>query len=182
MSRLMQSTVPLMQSRGAVQQAWDYIHEPKVEDREIAGTYEQPQMVTLTLTRQDEFILKVTPVKGLQISTVSGELGIRAGMEYKISKLIPGVIAIEKTEGQPTTNYFTSGGFAHINNDGSVDINTVECVSLDDVEPAYVDRELAIATEAVKSAKNDKERVVAEVQVQTYEALQAALKQYSGAH
>eukprot|EP00009_Paramoeba_aestuarina_P008590 CAMPEP_0201520662 /NCGR_PEP_ID=MMETSP0161_2-20130828/12026_1 /ASSEMBLY_ACC=CAM_ASM_000251 /TAXON_ID=180227 /ORGANISM="Neoparamoeba aestuarina, Strain SoJaBio B1-5/56/2" /LENGTH=85 /DNA_ID=CAMNT_0047919121 /DNA_START=261 /DNA_END=515 /DNA_ORIENTATION=+ len=85
-------------------------------------------------------------------------MGVKAGHEYTIAKLVPGIIEIEKSPGD-TEKYYTSGGFAHINNDGSVDVNTVEAVPLADIEPAHVDRELARSREELAGAKTEKEKV-----------------------
>ena len=148
-----------------------------MEDKGITSSFENPEDITLTLTRQDECIVRQQPVRAITLQTNTGALGVRPGHEYKIAKLVPGVLAIQQTESSAPESYFTSGGFAQINSDGQVDVNTVECVRLSDVESTYVDTELSKANEASRSAKSEKEKALADVSVGILEALQTALKE-----
>ena len=147
----------------------------KLDDKPIQNAYENFPKMTLTFTRQDDLIMNKQSVDNVSLATSTGEIGVRSGHEYKIAKLVPGVISIEKEPGQEE-KYFTSGGFAHINNDGSVDINTVEAIPLEDFEPNFVDRELLKHKDDLKSAKSEKERAIADVYISVYEALSQALK------
>ena len=147
----------------------------KLADKDIATPFEVNPKVSVTFTRQDDLIMKQQLVDNVRLATSSGDIGVRSGHEYKIAKLVPGLITIEK-DANHVEKYFTSGGFAHINNDGSVDINTVEAIPLSEFEPAYVDRELIKYKEDLKGAKGDKEKAIAEIYVSVYEALQTALK------
>ena len=147
----------------------------KVTDKEISASFEPLPKLILTMTRQDDLIFKQQQVDSLRLVTPNGEMGVKAGHEYTIAKLVPGVIEIEKGPGL-TEKYFTSGGFAHVNNDGGIDINTVEAIPLAEFESAYVDRELLKCREELSTAKTDKEKAILDIYIETYEALQAALK------
>jgi F-type H+-transporting ATPase subunit delta len=154
---------------------FDYL-DGRIQDKD--GPVEPAQSLSLTLTRQDEFIYKGYSVRHVQLSTLTGEIGVMPNHEYKITRLLPGVINVEESEGK-FVKYFTSGGFAHINNDGQCDINTVECMPLEDLDLALAEKELA---QANGKGTTEKEKAIAEAQVQVLEALVNALKANSGGH
>lgn len=164
---------PLVYAR-TLPQGFDYV-DNKVKDLDPSAPYENLASMCLTLTRQDEVIIRGEQVKSVQICTASGELGINPCHEYKISKLIPGVLTVEVADGK-TLKYFTSGGFAHLNNIGAVDINTVECILLEDLDVQLAEKELTAVTEQQKNGKTESEKAVGEAMVQTLEAVVAALK------
>jgi F0F1-type ATP synthase epsilon subunit len=151
--------------------------EMKVKDLDPAAQNPTLQTMELTLTRQESAIFKQDPVKSVMISTTSGFLGITPGHEYKVSKLLPGPIKVEVTEGNYKT-YFASGGFAQINNIGCVDINTVECLPIEYFDLATAEKELGAAQEAERSGKDEGEKAVGLIKVQTLEALIAAIKDH----
>ena len=149
--------------------------ETKVKDLDPSATNPTLETMELTLTRQEQAIFKQDPVKSVQISTTSGFLGIVPGHEYKISKLLPGPIKVETQNGEFKT-YFASGGFAQMNNIGTVDINTVECVPLEDIDLALAEKELANAQNLATSGKDEIEKSIGEIKVQVLEAAIAAVK------
>jgi len=149
--------------------------DSKVKDKDITSAYEPQANMTLTISRQDEFLYKVREVRGVVLMTTTGALGVQPGHEYKIAQLPPGVITVEQADGT-FTKLFTSGGFAHINNDGSCDINTAETIPVDDLDLPAAERELAQANSALGSSKGDKDRAIAEVRVFVAEKVVACLK------
>jgi F-type H+-transporting ATPase subunit delta len=158
-------------------QGHSYLSEDmKVTDLDPSAQNPTLSTMALTLTRQESAIFKQDPVKSVQINTTSGYLGITPGHEYKISKLLPGAIKVEVTEGNFKT-YFASGGFAHMNNIGTVDINCVECLPLEYFDLATAEKELLTATEMERNGKDEAEKAVGLIKVQTLEALIAALKE-----
>lgn len=154
--------------------------EPRIKDAADGGAYEAMEKFQLTITRHDEVLVRQADVKHVQIVTTSGELGVSAGHEYKISKLLPGLINVELPDGS-FKKYFSAGGFAHINNAGSVDINCPECIPLDDLDLALAQKALT-DTQAKKDAAGNSEtmKVVYEVQVDVLESVISALK--GGSH
>ena len=166
---------------GGLPTGYSYLaDELKIQDLEPTAQNPTLQTMQLTLTRQESAIFKQDPVKSVMISTTSGFLGITPGHEYKISKLLPGPIKVEVSEGTFKT-YFTSGGFAQMNNIGSVDINTVECVPVEDIDVGLAEKELTAAQEQARSGKDEAEKALGEVKVQVLEAAIAAVKD-AGSH
>jgi len=153
-------------------------HENKITDADIGGAADMAETMSLTLTRMDEAIIAQKPVKHVQLATTSGWLGVNPNHEYKISKLLPGPMKIEYPDGSSAT-YFLSGGFANINSAGSIDVNAVEAIPLHDLDQAKATAALAAAEQAAATG-TEKEKAVAQIQVQTLEAVIAALTAGAG--
>eukprot|EP00754_Rhynchopus_humris_P008771 Rhum_TRINITY_DN13828_c0_g1::Rhum_TRINITY_DN13828_c0_g1_i1::g.64863::m.64863/K02134/ATPeF1D, ATP5D, ATP16; F-type H+-transporting ATPase subunit delta len=131
---------------------FDYTTAPT--DVAIAATVEQPTELLLTLTRQDEFLKAAEVVKDVTLTTSEGVMGVLPGHEYVVEKLIPGILEVTTTDGK-AEKYAVSGGFAHVNTDGSVDIQTAEVIPLEHLDLANCEKELASATELSKSSDAD---------------------------
>jgi F0F1-type ATP synthase epsilon subunit len=147
----------------------------KVVDKDVHAAYENLETLRFTLTRQDEFIFKEQKVKCVTISGVNGDYGIYPGHAYKMAKLVPAPIVVENVDGT-IQKFFASGGFAQINNEGSCDINTVECIPLEDLDLALAEKSLATAQAEVTSAKDEKEKAIADIRVGVFESIITALK------
>ena len=168
---MMRATAPLLQS---VPEGFSFLNN-QVVDKDVSTNYEQVDFLKFTLTRQDEFIYKEEKVRCISLSTISGDIGVYPSHEYKITKIVPSVITVELPNGT-TRKFFTSGGFAHINNEGSADVNTVECIPVEDLDVSLADKKLAEAQVALNGAKDDKAKAVAEIRVAVLEAAVAALR------
>lgn len=169
----MRASAPLLNSHG-VPEGFSFT-ESKVVDKDVNSPYENLEVLRLTLTRQDEFIYKEEKVKCVTVSGVNGDYGIYPGHSYKIAKLVPAPIVVEFADGT-VKKFFTSGGFTQINNEGSCDINTVECIPLEDLDISLAEKSLANAQTEVTVAKDDKAKAIAEVKVGVIEAVIASLK------
>eukprot|EP00995_Heteronema_vittatum_P008152 NODE_3325_length_681_cov_559.471519_g2362_i0.p1 GENE.NODE_3325_length_681_cov_559.471519_g2362_i0~~NODE_3325_length_681_cov_559.471519_g2362_i0.p1 ORF type:complete len:198 (+),score=98.97 NODE_3325_length_681_cov_559.471519_g2362_i0:52-594(+) len=133
-----------------------------------------PNTISLTLTRQDEFLHKQTECTSITIRTAEGEMGILAGHEYSIEQLAPGVLDVE-IDNEQRERWAISGGFAHVNDNGIVDINCVEAVQLKDIDAEKVAAALDQARANLGSA-DDMTRIQAEIAMEVFEPLDAALK------
>eukprot|EP00992_Anisonema_acinus_P009618 TRINITY_DN5815_c0_g1_i1.p1 TRINITY_DN5815_c0_g1~~TRINITY_DN5815_c0_g1_i1.p1 ORF type:complete len:179 (+),score=41.12 TRINITY_DN5815_c0_g1_i1:63-599(+) len=136
-----------------------------------------PLQIELTLTKQDEFIHKQRECNAITIRTAEGELGILAGHEYTIEQLSPGVIDID-IDADVKERYAISGGFAHVNDNGVVDINCVECIPLNELDLDKVSKYI----EEAKADLNHADAIVrakAEIAMELYEPLDFALRQTS---
>ncbi|KEG15466.1 ATP synthase, epsilon chain [Trypanosoma grayi] len=175
--RLVSRTLPLLQlAPHDLPEGFEFM-ENKVVDKDIHAPYENLETLRFTLTRQDEFLMREDPVKCVTLSGANGEYGIYPGHAYKIVQLIPSPLTVEYTDGT-TTKFFVSGGFAHINNEGSCDVNTVECVPMEDLDPAAAESALAAQQSSLASAKDEKARSVIEIRISVLEAIIAALKHH----
>merc|ERR1719397_546790 len=114
----------------------------------------------VNITRHDEIVMAGVEALSVQLVTTSGYLGVNPGHEYKVSKLLPGVIKVEVTKDK-FENFFASGGFAHMNNNASIDVACAECVPLRFLDLSLAEKELAAAQERAKSS-NEKEKAIGE--------------------
>lgn len=156
-------------------QGFDFIDGVKVKELDLNAPGETLPSMQVNLTRHDEFIFSSGDVKACVVPANDGEAGVSPGHEYEIAKLDPGVIQIE-TLSNKTLKFVTSGGFAHINPAGSVDINCAEVVPIDDLDANLAAKYLATAQDAAKSAPNEKAKAIAELEVQMFEAVVNAFK------
>lgn len=104
-----------------------------------------------------------------------GVFGVRANHVPVISQLRPGLVELH-TAGE-VEKFFISGGWAYVHPDGVTDIQAIEAVTLDQVDPAAVKSALAAAQGA--QAADDYEAAVNRTAVELYAALDAAMDQKS---
>ncbi|KAG5498863.1 hypothetical protein JKF63_03152 [Porcisia hertigi] len=172
--RLVARTLPLLADHHGLPEAFDFI-EHKVVDKDIHSAYENMETLRLTITRQDEFLFKETPVKCVTITGVNGESGIYPGHAYEITQMAPAPLSVEMPDGT-VKRFFTSGGFAHINNEGSCDINCVECIPLAELDVDAAEKALAQQQSALTSAQDEKAKAVVEIRIGVLESVIQALK------
>lgn len=113
---------------------------------------------------------KVTQVN---LPAQSGQVGILANHVPTVEQLSAGVV--EVFEGSSSKKFFVSGGFATVQPDSTLSINSVEAFPLDSFSQENV---RSLVAEANKNASSSDEKVAAEaaIQLEVLEALQAALK------
>ncbi|PVU91500.1 hypothetical protein BB559_002440 [Furculomyces boomerangus] len=119
-------------------------------------------------------IMKGVVATQINASAYSGDMGILPNHVPSIEQLKPGVLEIIKSDS--TEKWFLSGGFMIINPDSVLNINAVEAYKLTDINAEAVNSELAESRRLVSSAKNETEKAALEIEIEMYEALQAALK------
>eukprot|EP01063_Lacrimia_lanifica_P028217 TRINITY_DN4087_c0_g1_i1.p2 TRINITY_DN4087_c0_g1~~TRINITY_DN4087_c0_g1_i1.p2 ORF type:complete len:178 (+),score=94.74 TRINITY_DN4087_c0_g1_i1:65-598(+) len=152
---------------------FDYI-ETVPADVSTSATVEQPSELLLTLTRQDEFLMAAKVVKSVSLMTANGKMGVLPGHEYVVEKLEPGMIEVEHQDGK-VEKFATTGGFAHVNTDGSVDVNTAEAIPATSLELALVEKELAANQDLAKNGDEDG-KIRGAIGVATLEPIAEALK------
>ncbi|KAJ2011834.1 delta subunit of the central stalk of mitochondrial F1F0 ATP synthase, atp16 [Coemansia sp. S85] len=118
-------------------------------------------------------ILKGTEVNQVDMSAISGDLGILADHVPTIEQLKPGVIDIISDSG--SAKYFVSGGFAIMNPNSVLNINAIEAFKLEDLDPQAVATNLAESQRLASSAKDEVTKEAAAIEVELYEAIQTAL-------
>ncbi|SCU80421.1 LAME_0B03070g1_1 [Lachancea meyersii CBS 8951] len=113
---------------------------------------------------------KVTQVN---LPAQSGQIGILANHVPTVEQLAPGVV--EVFEGSSSKKFFVSGGFATVQPDSTLSINSVEAFSLDSFSSENVK---SLIAEANKNTSSSDEKVAAEaaIQLEVLEVLQAALR------
>ncbi|KAJ1881576.1 delta subunit of the central stalk of mitochondrial F1F0 ATP synthase, atp16 [Coemansia sp. RSA 486] len=120
-----------------------------------------------------EIVLKNKEVNQVDLSAVSGDLGILADHVPTIEQLKPGVIDIMADSG--AEKYFVSGGFAIMNPNSVLNINAIEAFKLEDIDAQAVASNLAESQRLASNAKDEITKEAAAIEVELYEALQSAL-------
>ncbi|KAJ1799797.1 delta subunit of the central stalk of mitochondrial F1F0 ATP synthase, atp16 [Coemansia sp. RSA 2599] len=120
-----------------------------------------------------EIVLKNKEVNQVDLSAVSGDLGILADHVPTIEQLKPGVIDVMADSG--SEKYFVSGGFAIMNPNSVLNINAIEAFKLEDIDAQAVASNLAESQRLLSNAKDEITKEAAAIEIELYEALQSAL-------
>ncbi|KAL6069753.1 ATP synthase F1 subunit delta [Balamuthia mandrillaris] len=123
-----------------------------------------------------------TPINGEKVKMVtlpaaSGEMGVHPYHIPMVTELVPGTVSVVGSD-RGDAEYFVSGGFATIK-DTTCDINAVEAVPLDQLDPQAVKQALEEYKHKYATAKDDNEKALASIGLEVYEAMAFALKQLS---
>lgn len=173
--RLFARSASLLASAMNIPEGFSFI-EDKAVDKDINAGFEHLETLRLTLTRQDEFLLKARPVRCVTVRSTHGEHGIFPSHAYEILKLVPAPVVVELADGT-IEKFFTSGGFAHVNSEGSCDINCAECIPLEDLDLESAEKALAEQNSMLSACKDDVARAVIEIRIGVLEAVVQTLKQ-----
>ncbi|KAJ1920336.1 delta subunit of the central stalk of mitochondrial F1F0 ATP synthase, atp16 [Tieghemiomyces parasiticus] len=130
--------------------------------------------LTLNFVLPHQAVLKNTVVQQVNLAGSSGDLGFLADHVPSIEQLKPGVMEVIVNANE-TKKWFVSGGFAVMNPDSSLNINAVEAFTLEEVDPEAVRNAAQEAERVANSSASEEEKATAKVQLEVYEALQAAL-------
>lgn len=107
------------------------------------------------------------------IPALTGQMGVLPGHVPTIAELKPGVLLV--LDGNETTKYFVSSGFAFIHANSFTDIVAVEAIPLDHFDQSQVQKGLEEFQQKVNSASTDLEKAEAQIGVDVYSALNSAL-------
>lgn len=97
-----------------------------------------------------------------------------------VAQLRPGVMSVHTELDKDVKKFFVSAGFAFVHADSSAEVCAVEAVPLEDLDPDAVRAGLADATAklaAVQAKGDDLEAAAAQVGVEVYSAMAAAVGQ-----
>ncbi|KAJ1728004.1 delta subunit of the central stalk of mitochondrial F1F0 ATP synthase, atp16, partial [Coemansia biformis] len=120
-----------------------------------------------------ESVMANKEVHQVDMSAVSGDLGVLADHVPTIEQLKPGVLDFIGDSG--SQKYFVSGGFAIMNPNSVLNINAVEAFKLEDIDPQAVAANLAESQRLAASAKDELTKEAAAIEIELYESLQSAL-------
>jgi F-type H+-transporting ATPase subunit delta len=107
------------------------------------------------------------------VPATTGQMGILPGHVPTIAELKPGILSVH--EGNDTTKYFLSSGFAFIHANSVADIIAIEAVPIDHIDQSFVQKGLAEFTQKVSSATTELEKAEAQIGVEVHSALNFAL-------
>nr|Q6C877.2 RecName: Full=ATP synthase subunit delta, mitochondrial; AltName: Full=F-ATPase delta subunit; Flags: Precursor [Yarrowia lipolytica CLIB122] len=116
----------------------------------------------LTLALPHQSIYNQKEVTQVNIPSTAGELGILANHVPTIQQLKPGVVEVIETNGE-TKSYFISGGFATVQPDSELSVNSIEAFQAEDFSPEAIK---SLTAEAQKNAQSADEAVAAEAEIE----------------
>ncbi|XP_015897863.1 ATP synthase subunit delta', mitochondrial [Ziziphus jujuba] len=132
-----------------------------------------PSKLTVNFVLPYASELSAKEVDMVIIPATTGHMGVLPGHVATIAELKPGVLSVH--EGNDTTKYFISSGFAFIHANSYADIIAVEAVPLDQIDASLVQKGLAEFTQKLSSASTDLEKAEAQIGVDVHSALNSAL-------
>ncbi|KAJ2177918.1 delta subunit of the central stalk of mitochondrial F1F0 ATP synthase, atp16, partial [Coemansia sp. RSA 551] len=138
---------------------------------EATGAAAGKLVVNFALPHQS--VMTSQEVNQVDLSAVSGDLGILADHVPTIEQLKPGVIDFISDSG--SQKYFVSGGFAIMNPNSVLNINAIEAFKLEDIDAQAVATNLAESQRLASSAKDEITKEAAAIEIELYESLQSAL-------
>lgn len=145
------------------------------KDKAAAGV---PDKLKFNFFMPHDTVCKNEKVDLVLMPAVTGDFGVMPGHVPTVAQLRPGVVTIHKELDKEVEKYFVSGGFAFVHQDSTADICAVEAVSLSDLDEESVRaglQEYTAKLAAVQAKGDDYEIAAAQVGVEVYSAMNAAL-------
>lgn len=143
---------------------------------DAAAAASTPTKVTLNLNTPYESFFSGAQVDLVQIPGLVGEYGVTAGHTPIIAQLKPGVIKVHVEREKEVQSFFTPGGFALTHANSVTDIACVELVKIEDIDGVAAEAGLNKSKAALAAAaEGSPEKLEAQIGVETYQALLAAL-------
>ncbi|KAJ2980518.1 hypothetical protein NQ176_g2590 [Zarea fungicola] len=134
-----------------------------------------PDKIKLSLSLPHQTIFKSQSVVQVNIPAESGEMGVLANHVPSIEQLKPGVIEIIEESGS-TKSYFLSGGFATIQPDSALSINTPEAYAIEDFSAEAIRSQIAEAQKVASGGGSEQDIAEAKIELEVLETLQAHVK------
>lgn len=155
----------------------DYSPKTDESQQQAAGI---PDKLSFNFFVPHQTLCQSEKVDLVLLPAVTGDFGAMAGHVPTVAQLRPGVVTVHKELDKDVVKYFVSGGFAFVHADSTADLCAVEAVEVSDLDGDAVRAGLAeyqtkLATAAGKG--DDYEAAAAQVGVEVYSAMSAALGQ-----
>ncbi|EDP44238.1 hypothetical protein MGL_1635 [Malassezia globosa CBS 7966] len=115
-------------------------------------------------------------VTQVNVPAISGDLGILSAHVPTVEQIRPGVLEVIESSGT-SKKFFVSSGFATIHPDNHLTVNTIEAYTLDKFSQESVRQGLAEAQRVASGNGSPEEKAAAEIEVEVFSAIQAALSQ-----
>jgi len=114
-------------------------------------------------------------VKQVDVPSLSGSFGILANHVPTLAVLKPGLVTVTESEGK-IKKFFVSSGSVAVNADSSVQVLAEEAFPLDKLDLKSAQEQLSEAQKELASARDDKQKALAQISVETAEAVVRAIQ------
>ncbi|CAF1098815.1 unnamed protein product [Adineta steineri] len=133
-------------------------------------------MVFTFAAPNEVFYNQAKNVRQVDIPTMSGNMGILAHHVPILGVLKPGVVSVFEQDGN-TKRFFVSSGSIAVHPDSSVQLLAEEATLVENLDPKLAQDALSEAQRRLGSAKDDKQKAEAQIEL---ECAEAAIKATSG--
>eukprot|EP01125_Pyxidicula_operculata_P022934 TRINITY_DN9697_c0_g1_i1.p1 TRINITY_DN9697_c0_g1~~TRINITY_DN9697_c0_g1_i1.p1 ORF type:complete len:178 (-),score=40.86 TRINITY_DN9697_c0_g1_i1:44-577(-) len=130
--------------------------------------------ITITLATPYDTLLSETKVDSVILPGLEGEFEVNASLVPIITELQPGLLTV--VSGSDRKKFFVSGGFVFVHEDSTCNINPVECVELDKLDVDMARTVLSEYQSKFNSAQNEQDKAVAQIGIETAEAILRAVQ------
>jgi F-type H+-transporting ATPase subunit delta len=137
---------------------------------------DKPQLV-LNFYIPSQDIVEAKPAHMVTVPGVAREMGVLAQHVPTMTELRPGTVQIHYTPDK-VERYFVSGGFVFVHPNSVMDIAAVEAVPLEQLDPQAVKSAFLKAQKDLADAKEDAEKVEAEIAYNVFHAMNYALETF----
>lgn len=152
LSLLLSRTVPLL----------------RTQTRSVATSGYRLDELPLTFSSPYQSFYKQQNIKQVDVSTLSGDMGILPDHVPVIAALKPGVVSVYEENGE-TKNYFVSSGVLTVNEDSSVQILAEEAAPLSHLDRTEAQKGLDKCHQELNSATTEEDRATANIGIDFYE-------------
>ncbi|KAI9921034.1 hypothetical protein PsorP6_001242 [Peronosclerospora sorghi] len=153
-----------------LKQAGDYPNKARLQ---MAS---HQRLTTWNLTTPYHAFYKDAEVDLVQIPGVIVEYGVNAGHAPVLAQLKPGVIKLHVEREKDVHSFFTAGGFALTHANSVTDIDCVELVKVEEIDPEAAQAGLTKYQAQLASApEGSEEKLNAQIGVETHAAVVAAV-------
>jgi F-type H+-transporting ATPase subunit delta len=114
-------------------------------------------------------------VKQVDVSTLSGSVGLLANHVPILAALKPGIVTVHENEGK-VNKYFVSSGSVAVNPDSSIQLLAEECFALDKLDLKSAQEQLSEGQKLLSSASNERQKAEAQITIETAEAVIRAIQ------
>ncbi|UJR13272.1 hypothetical protein I4U23_000292 [Adineta vaga] len=115
-------------------------------------------------------------IRQVDVPAISGNMSILADHVPILGVLKPGVVTVFESDGN-TKRFFVSSGSIAVHPDSSVQLLSEEAASIENLDPTACQDALSNSKRRLESAKDDKEKAEAQIEI---DCAEAALKASSG--
>ncbi|KAG6555444.1 hypothetical protein Mapa_002672 [Marchantia paleacea] len=132
-----------------------------------------PTKLTVNFVLPQKYEMEAKQVDMVIVPATSGMMGVLPGHVSTIAQLKPGVLSIH--DGADVKKYIVSSGFAFVHPNSVTDILAVEAVLAENLDIEAARKGLADYTTKLNSATTDLAKAEAQVAIEVYGSLVAAL-------
>jgi len=139
---------------------------------------EIPEFFRFTFSCPHKDLYSDAPVRMVAVPGSDGKFACTPGHIPLICEMQPGILSLYHDKNEASgrqDHFFVAGGICLIHPDGSMEVSAVEAVPLADLDTTNVKEGLQKAKDKLSKAQNDKDKLEAEIEMETYESIERSI-------